>query len=84
LLATEIKGDLLVLFRKNPGIVDTVEAVARRVGRTPDSIRVDLNDLVDLGILRTRRIGEYNVISLDHARDVEIQGIVEKYLKELR
>lgn len=84
LLSSEVKGDLLVLFHKNPGLVDTMDGVARRIGRRANSIEADAKDLVDLGVLKTKRIGESEVILLDRARDKEIQEITSNYIKSLK
>jgi len=83
LLSSEIKGDLLVLFHKNPGLIDTVEGVARRIGRTSRSAEADIKDFIGLGILRTRKIGESQVVSLDHSKDKEVQRIVASHVKSL-
>lgn len=83
LLSSEIKGDLLILFHKNPGIIDTIDGVARRIGRTGDSISQEAMDLVDLGVLKKRSIGKSEVLSLNRKRDREIQEVVTSYLKNL-
>lgn len=84
LLASEVKAELLVLFHKNPGLIDTTEGVARRVGRVAKSIEEDVKDFVDLGILRKKRIGKFEVLALDRARDREIQDMVADYIKGLK
>jgi predicted transcriptional regulator len=58
LLSSEVKGDLLVMFHKNPGIMDTMDGVARRIGRTASAVETDVEDLVKLGLLRKKRIGK--------------------------
>lgn len=81
LLSSEIRGDLLVLFHRNPGLIDTVEGVARRIGRAPSSVEADVQDFIGLGILRVRKIGESEVVSLNRSKDKEIQGIVADHIK---
>lgn len=81
LFSTEVKGDLLVLFHKNPGMIDTSDGVARRIGRTAKAIQEDVRDLVAFGILRRRRIGVHEVITLDRSKDDETQKIIVKHLK---
>ena len=58
LLSSEVKGDLLVMFHKNPGIMDTMDGVARRIGRTASVVETDVEDLVKLALLRKKRIGK--------------------------
>ena len=84
LLSSEVKGDLLILFHKNPGLIDTIDDVARRIGRTTSIVESDVKDLVDLGLLKTRRIGKSEVIFLDRVRDREIQVIVANHIRSLK
>ncbi len=81
LLGSEARGDLLMLFHRNPGIIDTLEGVALRIGRRAESIEADLKDFVDLEILRTRRIGNSNVFSLDRGKDRETQQLLADHVK---
>lgn len=84
LLSSEAKGDLLVLFHKNIGLIDTFDSVARRIGRTGKTIDADLKDLVGLGILKTKQIGGRQVVFIDRARDKEVQEILAKYFTSLK
>lgn len=84
LLSSEIKADLLVLFHKNPGLVDTVDGVARRIGMVAKSVEGDAKDLVNLGVLATKRIGNSQVVFLNHEKDKEVQEMVANYLKGLK
>jgi predicted transcriptional regulator len=52
LLSSEVKADLLTLFHEDPGLVDTTEGLARRTGRTLKTMEEDLEDLLDLGVLK--------------------------------
>jgi len=84
LLATEATGDLLVLFHKNPGLIDTIDGVARRIGKTGLDVESEVKILVDLGLLKRRKIGSSEVLSLDRQKDREIQETVAKHLKNDR
>lgn len=84
LLSSEVKGDLLLLFHKNPGLIDTIDGVARRIGRKANTIEADLRELATLGVLATKRFGGSEAIFLNHARDKEIQEIIASYLKSLK
>lgn len=83
LLATETKAELLALFHRNPGLVDTVDAVARRIGRTGDEVDGDVRDLVDIGILQVKRVGNQKAIMLNRARDRQIQDSLKAHFKGL-
>jgi predicted transcriptional regulator len=84
LLASEIRGDLLVLFHRNPGLIDTVDGIARRIGRTTISVTSDVRELLQLGLLRQKRIGASEVVYLDRARDRQILESVANHLKTVR
>jgi len=84
LISTEAKGDLLVLFHKNPGLIDTLEGVARRIGRIAKSIEADVRDLVTLGILKVRQIGSREFLLFDRSKDRETQETIVNQLKTLK
>ena len=81
LLASEVRGDIQVLFHRNPGLIDTVDGVARRVGRTTIAVISDVRELLQLGMLRQKRIGSSEVVYLDHAKDRELLESVANHLK---
>jgi len=84
LLASEVRGDLLILFHKNPGLIDTVDGIARRIGRTTISVISDVRELLQLGLLKQRRIGASEVVFLDRAKDREILKSVANHLKTVQ
>jgi hypothetical protein len=77
------RGDLLVLFHRNPGLIDTVDGVARRIGRTGISIENDVKQLTSLGVLRTKKIGTLEVLFLDRAKDKEILELVAGQVRSM-
>ena len=83
LLSSEVKADLLVLFHKNPGIMDTVDGVARRIGRTASVVETDVEDLVKLGLLRKKRIGKLEVVLLNREVDKKIQDSIVEHMRGL-
>jgi len=84
LLSSDLKADLLTLFRKNPGIIDTVEGISSRLGTTADSLLSDLKDLTDIGILSTKKVGKLEVVYLNRKRDREVQQIVAVHFQSLK
>jgi hypothetical protein len=84
LLASEVRGDILVLFHRNPGLIDTVDGVARRVGRTTIAVISDVRELLQLGVLRQKRIGNSEVVFLDRAKDRELLDSVANHLKTVQ
>ena len=84
LLGSEVRGDLLVLFHRNLGLIDTVDGVARRIGRTTVAVITEIKELLELGVLKQKRIGASEVVFLDRARDRELLDSVANHLKTLR
>jgi len=84
LFSSEVKVDLLVLFHQNPGIADSAEGVARRIGRSGKDIESDLSDFVKLGILRVRSTKNgTGIIQLDRSKDEEMQKALDGYFEKL-
>jgi len=84
LLGSEVRGDLLVLFHRNPGLIDTVDGVARRIGRTTIAVISEVRELLMLGVLKQKRIGASEVVFLDRAKDRELLESVANHLKTVR
>ncbi|HEX9197640.1 MAG TPA: hypothetical protein VF906_07590 [Candidatus Bathyarchaeia archaeon] len=84
LLSSEVRGELLVLFHRNSGLVDTIDGVARRIGRTGLSIENDVRDLVKLGVLKTKKIGTSEILLLDRLRDREILQAIANHVKTVK
>ena len=82
LIGTEIKAELLRLFHMNPGILDTVESIARRIGRMPKDVETEISTLVELGVLRKERFGELDVLSLNTSKDKEVQKKLAALIEE--
>jgi predicted transcriptional regulator len=80
LLESETKAELLLLFRRNPGLVDEIEGVARRIGKKGNSVQAELADLVKVGIVQKKRIGKSEVYCLNSQRDDAVQAAVGNYL----
>jgi predicted transcriptional regulator len=72
LLSSDVKADLLVLFHKNPGLIDTMDGIARRIGRLASAVEAEIRDLVAMGLLKVKIIGGNQVYSLDKVRDKTI------------
>jgi hypothetical protein len=83
LLASEIRGELLALFHRNPGLIDNLDGVARRIGRTGALIEQDVRALVELGVLIQKKIGNSEVIRLDRQKDREILDSVASQIRNI-
>jgi predicted transcriptional regulator len=76
LLSSDPKLCILELFHHNPGLLDRLEGVALRLGRSVSEIEKDTKDLLDIGILQRKKIGNSEVIYFDLKRDEEIQKLI--------
>ena len=83
MLSSRTKGELLRLFHNNPGLVDTPEGVARRIGLTAAEIEPAVSDLVEMGILKRKSLGRMDVLKYDREKDKEVQASVESYFRSL-
>jgi hypothetical protein len=81
LLSSESKGELLMLFHKNPGIVDSIDGVARRIGKGKNQIENDVKDFIEMGLFNTVTAGKMVLISFSKEKDKEIQDSVTRYIK---
>lgn len=75
LLDTDVKADLLTLFHNNMNLSDTSDGLARKLGRSAAEVQRELEDLVQLGILKKTEVYSYGV-----ERDKEIQDAISKQL----
>jgi hypothetical protein len=80
LVSTETKQLLLTLFHNNPGLIDKIDGVALRIGRTRSDIEGDIADLVELGVLVRKKYGEFDVLLFNQAKDYEIQNAISDHL----
>ncbi len=81
LLSSDVKAELLMLFHNSPGLIDGLEGVARRIGRTASEIDADVRDLIDVGVLFKKGFSKSEVIYYDRKKDAEIQQIISNRLK---
>ena len=75
LLDTDTKADLLTLFHNNAGLAETPAQLAKRLGRNPAEVQHELDELVELGILKKEQIYSFGT-----DRDKEIQDAISKQL----
>jgi predicted transcriptional regulator len=81
LLSSDVKLCILELFHHNPGLLDRLEGVALRIGRSASEVEKDVKDLLEIGILQRKKIGNSEIICLNVKRDGEIQELISNRLK---
>ncbi|HEV2389659.1 MAG TPA: hypothetical protein VGS04_02940, partial [Nitrososphaerales archaeon] len=83
LLSSSTKADLLLLFHRNPGLIDTVEGIARRLGKKGSAITSDVSELTSSSILQKKIVGKSEVYFLNREKDKEAQKDVAEYITNL-
>jgi hypothetical protein len=76
---TDLKAQIIVFFHNNPGVIETVEGLSRRLGIQPAALREALSDPVHLGLLEERRMGDKVVLIYNpqsaHLQDLGMQAL---------
>jgi hypothetical protein len=80
LLSSSGKGDLLILFHRNPGLIDTAPGIAKRLGKKADAVTADISELVGASILQKKTVGRYQVFSLDREKDEATKKGIAEYI----
>jgi KaiC/GvpD/RAD55 family RecA-like ATPase len=70
-----LKADILTFFNNNPETAETAEGLARRMGCTPAAAQKEIDDLLNLGILKKDEV--YTFVP---DRNREIQDAISKQL----
>jgi predicted transcriptional regulator len=83
LLSSSNKADLLVLFHRNPGLIDTVDGIAKRLGKRGSAIAPDLSELTSTSILQKKTVGKSEVYFLNREKDKESQKEIAEYITNL-
>jgi predicted transcriptional regulator len=74
-----VKWDLVNFFYDSPHTTDTAENIARYAGRSVETIRTELAELAQDGVLEESRLGGMTVYSL--ASDPHILEMLEQFVK---
>ena len=80
-LSSEAMADIILLFRRNPLLIDFGDHIASRIGRKGECVERDLKKLVKLGILDAEKIGEKTWFGFDAKRDRQVQEIIENFIR---
>ena len=80
LVGNEVKAELLVFFHNNPGVIDTIEGIARRIGRNAKSVESEIADFIALGLIQEHVIDRTKIFKFNREKDREIQGAIQSYL----
>jgi hypothetical protein len=76
---TFVKWDLVRFFHDNPHTTDTADNIARYAGRSVETIRTELVELAQDGVLEENRLGDMIVYSL--APDPRTRELLEQFVR---
>lgn len=74
-----VKWDLVRFFHDNPHTTDTADNIARYAGRSAETIRSELTELTQDGVLEENQLGDMAVYSL--APDPETRQLLDQFVK---
>lgn len=74
-----VKWDLVRFFYDNPHTTDTAENIARYAGRGVETIRSELGELAEDGVLEDSQLGGMTVYSL--SSDQEIREMLDQFVR---
>ncbi len=79
---SEIKIQLLEFFHNNPGVIETVEGLAVRLGTDADRLADEVEDQIEVGILKKRTVGGRTALVYDKVREGQVQRLVADRLRD--
>lgn len=74
-----VKWDLVRFFHDNPHTTDTADNIARYAGRNVETIRTELAELAQNGLLEENQLGDMTVYSLVPAP--QTRELLEQFIK---
>jgi hypothetical protein len=76
-----LKVQIVSFYHRNPGMIETIEGLAQRIGSDPEMVRKTVADHVKLGFLRERNLGALKVIVYDPNGEKRLQDYVAQQVK---
>lgn len=83
-ISSAAKVTIARFFRLNPGVVDTLAGLSRRLAIPEDVLRAELADNVELGVIREHKAKAGVVYMLDRGRRREIEESIVRRAEEAR
>jgi hypothetical protein len=73
-----LKVQVVAFYHRNPGMIETVEGLAQRMGSDEGAMRKAVADHVRIGFLRQRKLGSTQVLMFDRQGEARLQAYVAK------
>jgi hypothetical protein len=74
-----IKWDLAHFFHANPHAADTADNIARYIGRSPEEVRLALEELTQAGLAAAQSLGGLSVYSLTD--EAEARALLARFVE---
>ncbi|MEA3143004.1 MAG: hypothetical protein QOG31_328 [Thermoplasmata archaeon] len=78
---TDLKAQIIVFYHNNPGVMETSDGLARRLGIQPAALREALADPVHRGMLEERRMGD-KVVLVYNPKSAQLQDLGVQALRK--
>jgi hypothetical protein len=75
-LSSDMKCEVLVFFHNNPGVVETMEGLAKRMGVSVEALEKDIADHVALGLLKEKHVDHKKVLVYNKQKENEIEKFI--------
>lgn len=82
-VASDLKVQTLVFFHDNPGVIETMEGLAKRLGTTVDQLRKELAGHIELGLIKQEKAGKFTILVFDRKREDDVQSAIAAHLQRL-
>ena len=82
-VASDLKVQALVFFHDNPGVIETMEGLAKRLGTDVGRLRKEIAGHIDLGLIKEQKAGAYTLLVFDQKREGDVQSAIADHLKAL-
>ena len=81
-VATDLKAQVVVFYHNNPGVIETMEGLARRIGTSVETLQGEIADHIQLGLLRERKVGTKTVLVYNQSARNHIEEFIHKAIKK--
>lgn len=80
---SSLKVQVIVFFHNNPGMIETLEGLAKRLGTSIDALRREVQGHVSLGVLKEEKTASSTLLIYDRAREGEVQTYIQAEIRRL-
>ncbi len=79
---SDLKARVLVFFNSNPGVIETLDGLALRIGANPESLRPEVEAHVAIGLITQREVGGKTIYRYNRQRRLEMERRVVEELRQ--